>query len=104
MVTFAQPMAAHSKLIDLKTAFFWQIHRANLSARRGCLPCNEQEKLQAIQQACGARLTQQGTENVCLGVNYSKCAPTRHFVVVSCSICLSTFSYTSAILGFQAIC
>ena len=24
---------------------------------------------------------------------------TRHFVVVSCSICLSTFSYTSAILG-----
>ena len=26
-----------------------------------------EEKLQAIQQACGARLTQQGTENVSLG-------------------------------------
>jgi hypothetical protein len=27
-----------------------------------------EEKLQAIQQACGARLTQQGTENVSLGL------------------------------------
>lgn len=63
------------------------------------MPCDEQEKLQAIQQACGARLTQQGTENVCLGVKYSKCAPETFWLFIIC--CFHFVCQPSAIqVGF----